>query len=1340
MTAAIVATDSHGLVRSYNVAAEALYGPQSADVLGRPISDVVELLDLDGRPIRIRRLMHDSAGGSWSGRIVARPLVGPLTGRHMLIDVSFAPVDAAAGPGAGVISSSTAVQPFTHEGIGGLEAVAVATAHERTTTAIATAAAARLMESTGSGIVLIVTWDGESGRVEAALGIEEASIGVMQRSPMAGLRAALAGAHGLLALEDLSVVFPGSGERHEAAHGPVTGLLVELRAGGESIGFLGMGSQRPAWPRPSERDIQAVAAQLAAALEAVRLRDRLERGLAEERRLVGQLETLVGLTLLPAGDVDETTTAGILLDRVVAALGADGGVVVREAGGRLQVLADAGMHAGARRAIESFPPEILPMWAQFLHRNDEKAYYQRLANISTDHPGLPGMIEEGVISYAAFPLREEGRLYGAFMCYFTSEAVAAEVDERNLEAVGRIIAIAYANAHMSSDLATAMRSERRLSATLRTLQDLTLLGASTDDLGRLARETVDSVVAATGASGGGYMLVDPNAERIDPFIWIGSPSSRWPEFGEASVAPDDWPSISHLRAREDVWVSSEEPLGAVPGAQAVLPLRVDGRLAGLLHLEWNDAAEDSIADERVLEPIARICSISLATFRLRAELMSRAAAQRSLGHRVAALEDLTRIGEQAGSFEELAQKTVTSVRDALNADAVWYLLAEAEERFEIHATTGELGAFRRLLAGVHAEDVPGGIALLDGSGTDIGEFAGGDVSERTRELAAESDFRWYAAIPIRIGQELAGALICLFHQPPSLGDGALESVSRIAGIALANYRLRERLVSSEERYRTLFEESPEALMVTSLGGIVLDVNEAAISLFHAERSEMIDRYVGDFLSTDERELARRRQLVWSEGRGTFRDRARRADGSEFAIENESRVVELDRQRRFLILLRDLSDQEQLQRELLQAQKMEAIGQLVAGVAHELNNPLAAIVAFGQLLNTDKRLPEDMKHDAGLLVQETNRTRRIVQGLLDFARARPPERRPTSITALVKSVLELQAYALSTKHVTVELDIPDSLPQVDLDRAQLQQVLLNLTINAIHALRIREGGPEPLLKVGAELVRPTLRKGARMDRTRDETRVRITVADNGPGVPEAIRPRLFLPFFTTKQPGEGTGLGLSVSFGIVAAHDGQLWYEPGPGGVGSSFIIEMPVRARVNVDADAAEPTPWERRVYSPPGPASTGDQPDQAAQAEAMAVIAEGDARPRVLALDDEPAIRQVLIKALAQVGIECVAFADGLAALEGLRQMDFAIMLVDHRMAGMSGTEFYQAAVEMKPELANRTVFMSGDVMNPDLADFAKARSIRLLAKPFDIPAVIRVVRETMAGGHGHGDKPRTH
>jgi CheY-like chemotaxis protein len=322
---------------------------------------------------------------------------------------------------------------------------------------------------------------------------------------------------------------------------------------------------------------------------------------------------------------------------------------------------------------------------------------------------------------------------------------------------------------------------------------------------------------------------------------------------------------------------------------------------------------------------------------------------------------------------------------------------------------------------------------------------------------------------------------------------------------------------------------------------------------------------------------------------------------------------------------------------------------------------------------------------------------------------------------------------------------------------LQQVLLNLTINAIQALRGHERQTPARLWVTASLVKPSSPAGATRNEKllEDQQRVRITIRDDGPGVPDSDRARLFDPFFTTKQPGEGTGLGLSVSFGIVAAHLGHLWYEPGPGNIGSCFIIELPVTARTGDESSPADgPAPITRPVDrsqstrkarvakgSATAPAAAPGAPAAPAAQEqlpvAAAVLAEGGGtqptapatrRPRVLALDDEPSIRAFLRKALNVAGMDCSPFQDGASALEGMRDMDFDVMLVDHRMAGMSGTEFYEAAIEFRPGLADRVVFMSGDVLNPDLRGFATQRGIRLLAKPFDIDAVIRVVREVLA------------
>jgi PAS domain S-box-containing protein len=944
---------------------------------------------------------------------------------------------------------------------------------------------------------------------------------------------------------------------------------------------------------------------------------------------------------------------------------------------------------------------------------------------------------------------------------------------------------AVADVPMSEVFEEAAEHERRFTAELRALQELTLLGAATDDLYRLAQETIEAVVVSTGASGGGYVLVDAATGRLDPVVWVGQSSPSLGLGGETLPVPPDWPPLDRLQSESGVWLSASDGDQDADGgprrrAQAILPLRVDGKLAAALDLEWSIEPGSEQFDERFLEPIARICSIGLANFRLRAELLHRAAAAKALGHRLATLDELTRIGEEASSFEELAHRTVSLVREALGAAGVCYLLIEPGHHFDTHAVAGEIGAFRQWLTGVPARDAPGGSILLTGGNSVLGDFAAGQVNERVLPLARATGFRSFAAIPIRTGEELAGALLCFFEQPAAalpVGEDSLDSVARIGGIALANFRLRERLVSSEERYRTLFEESPDALFVSALDGTVLDANEAAVRLYHVNRGEVLGRYFGQFIFADEREMARRRQIVWAQGRGTFDDRGRRPDGTEFKASIEVRVVELGGQRRFLSLVRDLSDQERLTSELVQAQKMEAIGSLVSGVAHELNNPLAAIIAFSQLLRGDPRLPEDMKHDAGLLVQEADRTRRIVQGLLDFARQRPPERRRTSIATLVRSVLELQSYALSTNRVQVVEDIPADLPEVDLDRAQMQQVLLNLTINAIQAIRSRDRSVPAHLWITAALVRPgrQLGRSAAEKLGQGQPRVRLTIRDDGPGVPEEARSRLFIPFFTTKQPGEGTGLGLSVSFGIVAAHGGSLSYEPGPGNVGSCFIVELPVHARppkeakeeaptgpagetssaagaqagksrpvraphrrspaqetvvagaaMPVEADAGRAAPAETAAPTPP---ATG----RAAARAAAGAADEGPrepapvARPRVLALDDELSIRMFLKKVLALAGMDCDPYQDGAQALEGLRDVSYDAMLIDHKMAFMNGIEFYEAATRLRPEMASRAVFMSGDVLNPELG-FASQRGIRMLAKPFDIDAVTRIVREVIA------------
>ncbi|HEY7737265.1 MAG TPA: ATP-binding protein [Candidatus Limnocylindrales bacterium] len=506
----------------------------------------------------------------------------------------------------------------------------------------------------------------------------------------------------------------------------------------------------------------------------------------------------------------------------------------------------------------------------------------------------------------------------------------------------------------------------------------------------------------------------------------------------------------------------------------------------------------------------------------------------------------------------------------------------------------------------------------------------------------------------------------------------------------------------------------DAVIVCDTAGTVIGWNRAAETLYGVLRAHAVGRPIDDVLETsrvgpDTGDGADSgigpRQATWQ---GRLNDRPRIGDRTGVVQVVDVRVSEIRDADANVIGWLSIgrpaggpasdsgaigTDEARRQTELIQAQKMEAIGQLVSGVAHELNNPLAAIVAFSQLIVRDPRLPADMKADAGLLVQESDRTRRIVQNLLDFARQRPPERHPTQVRALVQSILDLLSYSIGAARVEVSVDISEDLPPVALDRAQIQQVLLNLTSNALQAVRGAPGDHRLVIT------------GRLVDHPERGRMVRITIADDGPGVSPEHRDRLFVPFFTTKPPGEGTGLGLPVSFGIVAAHGGSLRYEPSPGDRGATFIVELPV----TTEAAEREEAPASGRV----------ERPDDAAN--------EAPLRARVLVLDDEPSIRRFLAKALEAAGHDPLLAADGSEALGIVADVAVDVFLCDHRMAGLSGTEVYEAAVRIRPDLARRFVFMSGDVLNPELLSFATARRIGLLAKPFDLDSVGSTVREVL-------------
>jgi signal transduction histidine kinase/CheY-like chemotaxis protein len=381
------------------------------------------------------------------------------------------------------------------------------------------------------------------------------------------------------------------------------------------------------------------------------------------------------------------------------------------------------------------------------------------------------------------------------------------------------------------------------------------------------------------------------------------------------------------------------------------------------------------------------------------------------------------------------------------------------------------------------------------------------------------------------------------------------------------------------------------------------------------------------------------------------------------------------------VVHDVSGEHALKAQVLQSDRLATVGALVAGVVHEINNPLSAIVGYAELIDRAQLTPED-RAALDTIASEGQRAAQIARNLLDFSRRRAPAHEPTDLARVVERTVALRRHDLVSHGVQLDLDVAPGLPELQGDAQQLQQVLLNLVVNAEHAVRDR---PQPRIVV-------RLGPGAGV--------VRLAVEDNGPGVPDDRLEAVFEPFFTTKPEGEGTGLGLSVSRGIVAAHHGRMWVERASLG-GARFVVELP---------------------------ASPGAPP---AAAPAVAPSASGDAAQpgaAVLVVDDEPANRNSLGRLLQRLGYRVRVAPGALEALATIEQETPDAIISDVHMPGLDGAGFYKVLAERGPALAARTAFMSGDAGEDPVCRHLIERGCVILRKPFELSELQHVVEGLLA------------
>ena len=448
-------------------------------------------------------------------------------------------------------------------------------------------------------------------------------------------------------------------------------------------------------------------------------------------------------------------------------------------------------------------------------------------------------------------------------------------------------------------------------------------------------------------------------------------------------------------------------------------------------------------------------------------------------------------------------------------------------------------------------------------------------------------------------------------------------------------------------------------------------------------------------------------------------RLRRHDGEPIWVEVTARADVLSGRNtprhslRIEALLRDVTERKKVDdntrdiyQQLVQAEKMAALGQTMSGVAHELNNPLATILSWAERLAQRDTRDEHLRKGLEIIFSESERAARIVRNLLMFARKRQTTRAMVDVNQVMRETLALRAYEQHLTNISVIDALAAGLPQTFADGHQIKQVLLNLVINAEQAMLSANGRGVLVVRTWHDAEKET---------------VILEINDDGPGVPDALQAKIFDPFFTTKEIGKGTGLGLTVAYAIMQEHGGRLRLDSSPGS-GASFFVELPVmgaKHQLTFEKPAAS------RLSAPAAAGNhTQHHPLRTVEPAAAAVAAP------ILVVEDETKLASAVVEALGDAGYIVQHATDGQAALAKVKSEPFGLVICDLKMPRLDGKAFYRALTGALPDLAKRVIFMTGDLAGTDAEVFLNQTGCRWLAKPFRLTDLLKVVRETFPKG----------
>jgi len=837
---------------------------------------------------------------------------------------------------------------------------------------------------------------------------------------------------------------------------------------------------------------------------------------------------------------------------------------------------------------------------------------------------------EWLRSYVAAPLRVKGATLGFLCVDGTKPGQFTPADAWRLKAFAANAATAIQNALLAKDLA---QSEARY----RLLSEANLAGVYLIQDGRFR------YVNPALASMFGYE-VDEIIGRLGPIDL---------------TAPEDRDLVA-----ENVRKRLEGEMKSI--RYRFRGLRKDGTI---IHCEAHGSATEYEGRPAILGTIM--------------DVTAQVKAEEETLRRARELEALNRLAQALATtleLEGMAEKAGQVLMEITEADALAFHIFEGEgQGFVISKSTGfrpvPIPATEEQLK--ELEESPDSPIFVE------------DLSliSYIPDFVRERGFTCGAFFPIHLWGRKAGFVSLLYREPRTYTEedkNLLEAISKQISVAIEKALLYREVVQAQEEWESTFNAITDGIFIVDEDFTILRANEALAKRVNLSPQEIVGKKCYELIHhTDAPPSWCPHIKALKEGHPLSEEVEEPSLKGTFLIsaypvfDDEGKAVASS------LIIKDITREKEMQERLFQAEKLASLGELISGVAHELNNPLTSVLGYAQLLAANPSLPDHVKRDLKRIEEQANRAAGIVRNLLDFARKRPPRREPVDINKLVKKTLELRAYEMRVENIKLITDLAPGLPMTMADPQQIQQVFLNIIINAEQAMAEAHGSGT--LRVKTSLT--------------PENYIRVEFSDDGPGIPRENLSRIFDPFFTTKE--KGTGMGLAIAYGFVAEHKGRIWAKNNTPYPGVTFYVELPV-------IQPEEATSWAE---------------------EYLKAIREkeGVTPASILIVDDETSITDLLSTILSQEGYKVTTTGDGERAFRLLQEHKFDLVITDIKMPKMGGRTLFERVKKENPDLARRFIFITGDVMEASTQAFLARTGLPYLTKPFTVQRVKEVVRDAL-------------